>query len=237
MAKLLPVMVDRNLRDVKQFLPLPWAVLAVTAWGCASLPFDPPPLFREKEKTSIITPAMRADAIREIAARADRADAAEQARYSEQLATQIQSESDPLVRQAIQETISNFETPLARAVLLAGLRDSDLDVRVTCCQMLQTRSHPEVIEGLRTVVEHDDELDVRLAAVTALGHIRSPASVAALAVAVKDRDPAMQYAGVQSLKAISGQDLGNDVEAWRQYATSDQPEISVAEQPRSWSPF
>ena len=230
-------MVDRILHLWKQIFPVPMAVVAVTVWGCASMPLDLPAAFRAKEKTSIITPAMRADAIREIAARAEKADAAEQARYTEQLASQIQTEPDPLVRQAIQETIAEFETPLAREVLLAGLRDSDLDVRLTCCQMLQTRSDPVVIAGLSAVVENDDELDVRLAAVDALGHIRSPASVSALAAAVKDRDPAMQYAGVQSLKAISAQDYGNDVEAWRQYATSEQPQISVAERPTGWSPF
>ena len=231
----------RILQQSKQIASTQLAVLVAAIGGCASLPFDVPAPFRAKEKTSIITPSMRADAIREIAARSERATAEEQMKYTQQLATQIQTESDPLVRQAIQETIAEFETPLARDVLVAGLNDSDLDVRITCCEKLQERPEPTVVDALRAVVKHDESLDVRLAAVEALGHMRSPASVAALALAVNDRDPAMQYAGVQSLKAISAEDLGNDVEAWRQYVSNEQPElkppVSVAKRDRGWSPF
>ena len=231
----------RNVHQIERLALIQLAAVVASSWGCASMPFDTPAFFREKEKTSIITPAMRADSIREIAARAEDASPEEQTRYTDQLATQIQTEPDPIVRQAIQETIAKFDTPLARDVLLAGLRDTDLDVRMTCCEMLQDRSDPRVVAALKSVLENDEKLDGRLAAVQALGHIRTPASVAALSIAVNDRDPALQYAGVQSMKAISSEDLGNDVEAWRRYAASQQPplkpEISVAQRDQGWSPF
>jgi len=206
------------------------AVAIVTFAGCASLPWI------EQERTSIITPRMRIAAIQEIAARARDADA-DQQQLTEQLATQIQTEPDPLVRQAIQESISHFSTLLARDVLIAGLQDDDLEVRLTSCRGLSKRHHPSVISALRNTLENDADLDAKLAAIDALGQIKSPQSVAALSKAVNDRDPALQYAGVQALKSVSGQDLGNDVVAWRQYAASERPEISVAERPSSWSPF
>lgn len=193
--------------------------------------------WQETERTSIITPKMRISAIQEIGARAEDADATEQQSMTEQLATQIQTEPDPLVRQAIQEAISQLNTPLAKDVLIAGLQDDDLDVRLTCCKALGQRSDPSVISALRVALETDESLDVQLAAIDALGQIKSPQSVAALAKAVNDRDPALQYAGVQALKSVSGQDLGNDVSAWRQYAADEQPEISLAERPTGWSPF
>ncbi len=176
-------------------------------------------------------------AIQEIGLRASDADAEELQEMTEQLATQIQTEPDPLIRRAIQESIGQMSTPLADSVLVAGLQDDDLDVRLTCCQLLGQRSDPGAISALRIALETDEELDVKLAAVDALGQIKSPQSVAALSKAVNDRDPALQYAGVQALKSVSGQDLGNDVVAWRQYAASEQPEISLAERPNGWSPF
>lgn len=210
--------------------PLKWMTLPLlvgAALGCASLPFMQPP-----ERTSIVTPNMRVSAIREIGARARDAEAAEQQQLADQLAAQIQTEADPLVRKAIQETIAEFPVPLARQVLIAGLSDSEMEVRIACCKNLGSRGEPEAIQALQKVVASDDHLDVRLAAVDALGGIESPESVAALAIAVKDRDPAMQYAGVEALQAVSGEDFGNDVEAWRQYASSQQApgNISVAEQ-------
>ena len=209
-------------------------VLAVSM-GCAVWPFQ------QKERTSIITPGMRVAAVREMAARAEDADSAEQGRLTEQLATQIRTEPDPLVRQAIQETIAEYSTPLARDVLIAGLNDTDLDVRLACCRKLGERAELVAINPLRKVLESDEQLDVRLAAIDALGRIPSTESVAALALALKDRDPAMQYAGVEALKAISGQELGNDVRAWQQYAESKQPQISpqisVADRIKQFAPF
>ncbi len=177
-------------------------------------------------------------AIEEMGVRGSDADADEQQKITEQLATQIQTEPDPLVRRTIQEAIGKIPTPLARDVMIAGLQDDALDVRVTCCRLLGERDDPSVISALSVALETDPQLDVKLAAIDALGQIKSPQSVGALGKAVNDRDPALQFAGVQALKSVSGQDLGNDVTTWREYAASAQPEISVADQrPGGWPPF
>lgn len=212
-----------------------WLFLGIVAsaslFGCASLPW------MEKERTSIVTPRMRMSAIEEMGVRGRESDADEQLQISQQLAKQIQTEPDPLVRRTIQESIGQLETQLAKDVLIAGLQDDNLEVRLSCCHALASRSDPGVISALSAVLENDQDLDVRLAAIDALGQMKSPQSVAALAKAVNDRDPALQYAGVQALKSVSGKDLGNEVEAWREYAASEQPEISLAERPGGWSPF
>lgn len=226
------LMVNESQHNFRISPLVPWVFILLTWVGCASLPWQ------DNERTSIMTPRMRMAAIEEIGVRGSNAEAAEQQKLAEQLATQIQTEPDPLVRRTIQEAIAKIPAPLARDVMIAGLQDDDLDVRVTCCRMLGERVEPSVISALRVALETDSELDVRLAAIDALGKIKSPQSVAALSKAVNDRDPALQYAGVEALKSVSGQDLGNDVTAWREYAASAQPEISVAEQrPSSWPPF
>lgn len=205
------------------------------AAGCTTGPFAP------KERTSIITPAMRIAAIREGTARARDTDSAAQAKSVDELVTQIRTERDPIVRKAIQESVAEYDVPMARQVLIAGLNDEDLDVRLTCCHCLGGRGEPEAVPALRKILESDDTLDVRLAAADALGKINTPESIEALSLAVKDRDPALQYAGVEALKSISGQDLGNDVKAWQQFteqpAPVDQPEVSVADRLRQYSPF
>jgi hypothetical protein len=212
------------------------AAVAVSLFGgCSSLPFT------EKERTSIITPGMRIAAVQEIGPRADNADFAEQQRLCEQLALHIQTEPDPLVRQEIQKTVADFSTPLAFKMLLAGLSDEHLDVRQTCCNRLGERGDVSAIGPLRKVLETDEELDARLAAIDALGQIASTETVAALAIALDDRDPAIQYAGVQALKSSTGEDFGNDVRSWQMYVRGEtppaKPSVSIAERAKEWSPF
>jgi hypothetical protein len=202
--------------------------LSTCLTGCQLWPFG------DKERTSIITPAHRVAAIREIGPRARDADQADQSRICEQLAQQIRTEPDPIVRKAIQETIAEFQTPLASAVILAGLNDDDRDVRVACCRLLGQRTDPNAIAPLSKLVAEDADIDVRLAAVDALGAMKNPATVSGLAAALKDRDPAMQYAGVQAMQKVSDEKLGNDVEAWRQYAarvTGSESSTAVAAKP------
>jgi HEAT repeat protein len=90
---------------------------------------------------------------------------------------------------------------------------------------------------LRERLASDSDVDVRLAAAESLGTIRDPASMAALAAALDDRDPAMQHRAVQSLRQIAPNDLGNDADRWRQYVKdgtiAPAKPFSVAETVRS----
>jgi hypothetical protein len=207
--------------------------LLVTVPGCQLWPF------RDNERTSIITPDMRAATIREFGPRARDASEAEKLAMCEELAQQIRTEPDPICRRAIQETIAEFDVPLAGTVLLAGLNDDDRDVRTTCCRLLGKRQEVAAIGPLSRIVGAEANAEVRMAAIDALGNFKSPAAVQGLAAAIKDRDPAMQYAGVEAMRAASGEELGNDVEAWRQYAaslpqTNPEPgaaEVNIATQP------
>ena len=80
-----------------------------------------------------------------------------------------------------------------------------------------------------------------MAAVEALGNVKDPTAVAALTVALDDRDPAMQFVGVQSMKSITGKDYGGDVAVWRQVAAGqsvpEPPAPSIAERLREATRF
>ena len=125
-------------------------------------------------------------------------------------------------------------------MLVAGLSDEDVEVRLTCCYRLAERAEPETLAALKQAMNSDTELDVRLAAIDAIGSIDSAETVATLGTVLADRDPAVQYAAVQALKTASGEDFGNDVNVWQEYVTNGtatKPEISVAERLQQYSPF
>jgi HEAT repeat protein len=98
------------------------------------------------------------------------------------------------------------------------VNDPDADVRVAVCEIWGRRGDAEAAKILAGVLSGDIDRDVRLAAARALGTSRDQIAVTALGTALDDNDPAMQYRAVASLRESTGQDLGNDVNRWREYA-------------------
>jgi HEAT repeat protein len=219
------------------------AALVASVAGCQMYERHRPTFwpFPERKLTTYNTPAMRGDAIKQLAAKADGTDTPEQREITDQLARQIQIEPDPLVRQAVINALEEFRTPMAQQVLLAGMNDESEAVRVECCQVLGRRAEPASVASLASALNGDKNADVKMAAAKALGKIKSPEAIKALAVALDDRDPAMQYVGVESLKSITGKDYGPDVQTWRQVAAGGTPPASpapsIAERMRGMSPF
>jgi hypothetical protein len=217
------------------------AAWLAAAGGCASLSYPNFWPFPEYERTTYHTPSMRVDAVKQFAERSTHVDSPEQRKLTDQLARQIQIEPDPIVRLAVVQTVAEFKTPMAQQVLEAGLDDDDDAVRIACCQTLGNRGEATSIPKLTAVVRSDSTSDVRLAATAALGKMKSPEAMQGLAVALEDRDPAMQYIAVQSMKSVTGKDYGPNVEAWRQVAAGGTPPPervpSIAERVRGMSPF
>lgn len=224
---------------------VPWLCLAacslVLLAGCQTILGYRGWPYPEHDHTSFHTPKMRIDTVNEFASRADGTDSKEQREYTDQLARQIQIEPDPLVRAAIVRATAEFHTPLAYQILEAGLRDNDPQVRIACCRALGARAEARSVQGLAGVLRDDEEKDVRLAATEALGKIKDPGAMAAIAVALDDRDPALQFVGVQSMKSLTGKDYGGDVAAWRQVAAGksppEPPPPSIAERIREATRF
>jgi len=175
----------------------------------------------------ITTPAEHIAELKALAEQATKAAADERERVSKDLARRIQGEKDPLVRQQIVRTLAAYPTPMSAAVLQAALGDADVDVRVAACQAWGQRKGPEAVEHLTRVISSDTNIDVRLAATRALGETREPGAITPLAEALADSDPAMQHRAVESLRSLSGEDFGNDVNAWRQYAQSGHADVAA----------
>jgi len=176
--------------------------------------------FADKKDTvpGVQTARERIDAIKLLAKEAPSKSPAEQTRVSADLAAQLQREQDPLLRIELLTALAAFNTPAATAMLDAGLADNDVQVREACCAAWAKRGGDEAVDALTRALASDTNLDVRLAAARALGETRSPRAVAPLGEALSDADPALQFRAVESLRAVSGRDFGDDLGAWQQFA-------------------
>lgn len=159
--------------------------------------------------------------IKELEAEAETAAAGTQhakLEFSRKLVDTMLEEHDPRVRSAIVTVAAGFDTAAATAICKGGLNDPDERVRMAACSAWARRGGPEAVPLLAARSQTDAELDVRLRALRELGELKDTAAIPALAKALEDPDPAMQYRAVGSLKKVSGRDLGDDVNKWRAWA-------------------
>jgi HEAT repeat protein len=208
--------------------------------GCADLdilpswvPFQGP---ASDQLPGVKTPAERISDLQKLSEGAAKSTAEEKKQISEQLAASIRTEKDPLIRLEIIRALGGYPGPAADAILKAALADADIQVRVAACEAWGKHGGSEAVTLLAEALRSDVNADVRLAAAKALGETKSPQSVSALGDALADSDPAMQYRAVLSLKKVTGKDLGDDVERWRQYVKGGPPEQppTFAERVRNW---
>jgi len=138
--------------------------------------------------------------------------------FTQDLVRMMLQEHDPRVRCSILTTAADYETAAATAICKGALEDPDERVRTEACRVWSKRGGDEAVELLATRFRTDPELDVRLQALRMLGELKDKGAIPVLARALEDGDPAVQYRAVASLKQVSGRDLGNDVNAWREWA-------------------
>ncbi|MEX2114032.1 MAG: HEAT repeat domain-containing protein, partial [Pirellulales bacterium] len=129
-----------------------------------------------EELLDIKTPDDRVNELIELGTTAESKSPAEQERVVAELAKEIQYEEDPVMRRHILRTLAEYRTPLSLAILQAGLKDTDLEVRRVACQSIGKRGGPEAVRALTHVANSDTEPDVRIAAVRALGETEDQAA-------------------------------------------------------------
>jgi len=206
------------------------AILAVALFlpGCAKR-FGGAWPFGEDETAALKkygpAPVQRIEEMQARAKKMTKASAQEQEAFCAEMAKQLPHESDCNVRLAIVGIMGTMNTPSAKAVLYAGMKDPEADVRIACCDAWAKHSDGPATRILAETLSGDTDMDVRQAAAKALASSHDKEAVAALGTALADPNPAMQYVAVASLKNVTGKDLGNDVNAWRQLAKQPDPPL------------
>ena len=168
--------------------------------------------------------------MRELVADAKRARAGTppaQEEFTQSLVGAMLAEHDPRVRCEILEIAADFPTAAAASICHGALQDPEPRVRMAACSAWAKRGGPEAVPLLAARYQTDSQIDVRLRALRELGTLGDKEAVPVLARALEDSDPAVQYRAVAALKKVSGRDLGNDVNTWREWAAD--PAGSAAE--------
>ena len=149
----------------------------------------------------------------------------EQRKHASALSEQIQSEQVPVVRRELVRTLAYFHVVEAEAGLLDALDDSDPDIRIVACKAWGARPNAAAKTALLKTVRSDEDSDVQAAALRALGNFQGQEVFNELKTALESRDPAIQYAGIQGLRSLTGEDWGEDPETWIAGLEGKSPEI------------
>jgi hypothetical protein len=161
----------------------------------------------------------------------------QQTHLAQQLADIARRDPSPLLRREAVLTLSVFPASAADDVLREAGDDPDTIVRLAAVQAWGRRSGPDAATMLASILGRDQDQDVRIAATKELEKFNDPGTVQALAGALDDSDPALQYRAMQSLKAVTRRDYGNNVAAWREYLRGGTPTYrgpSLVERFTSW---
>ena len=178
--------------------------------------------------------------IRELAAKAESASADEKSRIADMFCERLQVESNSVLRQELIRGLGKCGGPTAYETLSIQIGDLDEGVRMAACQAFGDLKSDDAANALANVIVHDKNLDVRLTAAQMLANFTNNAiAIRALAPALDDSNPAMQFRAVKSLQSITGRDLGNNVVAWRDYVnsggvTGQRQEPSLVQRLKNW---
>ena len=197
------------------------AVLAFlpAAVGCATwLPWTSPDQARKNAERYGPTANQRIKSLQDEAQQAQAADDIRRAEFTRGLPDTLLAEHDARVRCEIVAIAGDFDTSSALAICRGALEDPDSRVRARACEVWSERGGKEAVDLLAIRYRTDRDLDVRLRALKMLGQLGDRAAIPVLAEALENPDPAVQYRAVAALKRVSGRDLGNDVNAWREWA-------------------
>lgn len=201
----------------------PRLVALLTVWllaatGCHHLPASWYYTWHGYPKEPIETPHDRVQAYAQLAETAGQKSPEEQKQTSEVLAQAFGSEQDPLVRAQIVRTLGAYPTAAAAETLKRALSDGHEHVRKAGCFAWARRGGPDAVASLSAVLRDEKNSDVRQEAVRALEAMNDPSTVPALAIALEDRNVAIQHQAMVSLESTTGKYFGTDVNAWRAFA-------------------
>jgi HEAT repeat protein len=148
--------------------------------------------------------------------------------------------SGEMRRLAIASAAGLRDSEQSMDLIRTGLKDSVSKVRMESCRSLGKLSGEDASRTLVAVVGTDTDLDVRQAAVAALGNHKGSISTDTLRRTLEDRDPATRKLAISSLRQVTGRDYGEDPANWiaaldNKMQDASQPKSSIARLPEIFS--
>lgn len=148
------------------------------------------------------------------------------------LVAKLEQGKEPLATRAvIVHTLGALGDPSARDMVLKLVNDPEAVLRVQACRALGKVGRPEDATVLARVMTVDALEDCRIAAIDALGDLKSddPRINQMLIAGMRHEDPATRLAALKSLRKITGKDYGVDATAWQVILPKDgDPRVATA---------
>jgi len=172
--------------------------------------------WRQDEKLGA-TDHRRRQELHKLANSIDRYSAAEQAKWMVHLEQIMTNDPSPEMRHLAVRAAGKVAGDDAFQLVEQGLDDQNLKVRMAACAALEGRPEPAAVILLAKTAGESVDLDFRQAAIRALRGHEGQQVNDALKLALRDSDPALRYAAIDSLKQVTGKDLGNRPDLWVAY--------------------
>lgn len=134
--------------------------------------------------------------------------------WSKHLARILENDPSPEMRRIAILAAAEIKSPASIGLIERGLNDESLKVRMEACRSLGKRSEPEATHLLATTLGSTQDPDVRNSAIAALGTHKGSISLDSLRIALDDQDPATLHLAMESLRGVTGKDLGDDPKIW-----------------------
>lgn len=141
----------------------------------------------------------------------------QQQRVAQNLAEILHRDSVLLLRLHAVKLLGELDCPAAVQALVDASHDHTSDIRIAAVNAWSKMPTDEAIPHLQEMIGSDTDTDVRLAATRALGNFSGQKAVAAISLALDDRNPALQLRAAESLQKVTGEQLGRDIGAWQNY--------------------
>lgn len=126
------------------------------------------------------------------------------------------TDSDSAVRAAAVRGLALHGSPRHVPMILPMLTDADLLLRWEAARALQRLHNPEAVTPLlaRLTENEESEPQIRAAVASALGQYAEMRVMESLISALGDRDLTVNRAAQDSLRVLTGQDLGLNIRVW-----------------------
>ena len=160
------------------------------------------------------TDHVRRQELRSLAETIDSMPPDRQASWTPHLREIIAHDESPEMRRLATLAAGKSSDPAALELIETTLGDSNAKVRLESCRALGRRREPRAAQLLAKTLGSTGDLDVRQAAITAIAQHPGPIANEALQLALQHRNPATRGLVLASLRTTTGEDHGEDPQAW-----------------------